>query len=742
MRKSYRFVAAAMALVWPLAAANNDANAGAWKMIVLSGPTQIAVPAPSAVTDAGYLAELASIKAAQGQITPEQKKSIANWSGNGVLRWNQTLLELVAASDLPPEPNPDGSYSFPNAANPFAFPQFPFANPPYAARAYSYVTVAQFEALKAAWYYKYLYNRPAPSKVDSGVQALAPSNDLPAYPSEDAVLAGVTSTLLKLLFPTAADAISQKATEQQQAALLSGRASASDIAAGLALGQAVAAVFVARAGSDGMKAAVGSAPQWQALADAATARGEIPWKSLETPPRPPMLPFFGNVKAWMMTPADIVKERPGPPPSTSSQQMAQELAEVRQTVQNLTREQLAIAYKWADGVSSPTPPGHWNFIAESYIGQAQFSEVRAARAFALLDMALHDAAVGCWDVKYTYFNPRPSQLDPKIKTVVGLPNFPAFESGHSTFSAAAAEVLSYLFPSGTSYFNGQKEEAAISRLYGGIHFRSDINVGKDHGKRIADYTVRFAQQDGADQSAGPTAVTRVLDGASYREALAPGSVAAVFQPGLASSLLLASGVPLPTTLGGVSAKFNGTLAAPVFFASADQMNIQIPWELAGAGSATITLDNGQGTTATMAIPIARYAPAIFSMNQRGTGQGAVTIANTNVLAAPQGSISGAASRPAMRGEYVTIYCVGLGPVDHTPGTGAATPEELATTEAPVSVLVNGVSVAASWAGLAPGYVGLYQVNVQLPADGPVGGAVGLAVQVGGVTSNTVTVAVQ
>ena len=120
--------------------------------------------------------------------------------------------------------------------------------------------------------------------------------------------------------------------EQQEAALLSGKAAASDIAAGFALGQAVAAVFVARAGSDGLKAATGTPAQWQALADAATARGEIPWKSQEIPPRPPMLPFFGQVQAWMMAPADIINERPGPPPSTSSAQMAQETAQVKAIV--------------------------------------------------------------------------------------------------------------------------------------------------------------------------------------------------------------------------------------------------------------------------------------------------------------------------------------------------------------------------------------------------------------------------
>ena len=166
---------------------------------------------------------------------------------------------------------------------------------------------------------------------------------------------------------------------------------------------------------------------------------------------------------------------------------------------NLTREQLAIAYKWTDGVGTYTPPGHWNDIAAEYVRDARFSEVRAARAFALLNMAMHDAAVGCWDAKFVYFNPRPSQLDPSIKTVIGLPNFPSYTSGHSTFSAAAAAVLSLPLPARRrASSRPMRDEAAISRLYGGIHYRSDIEVGKDHGARIGGYTVRFARKDGAD----------------------------------------------------------------------------------------------------------------------------------------------------------------------------------------------------------------------------------------------------
>src|SRR4030095_7250112 len=315
-------------------------------MIWLGTPTQCAVAPREPVTSDAYRAELSSVKTAQAGLTEAQRQNIDSWSAGGVLRWNQILRELVARYNLPPAPRPDDTYVFPDAANPFADPQFPFANPPYAARAYrygalaqsaanrsaaplfpcasppsaaraySYVALAQFEALKAAWAYKFQYNRPSPSRVDPGVQALLPA-DVPAYPSEDAVLTGVSADLLTLLFPGAVEEITRKAAQQREAALLSGKATPSDIAAGLALGRSVATVFVARAAGDGMRNAIGTPAQWQAFATAATAKGEIPWTSLDSPPRPPMLPFFGQVRAWNMTATDVVAERPPAPPSTS-----------------------------------------------------------------------------------------------------------------------------------------------------------------------------------------------------------------------------------------------------------------------------------------------------------------------------------------------------------------------------------------------------------------------------------------
>ena len=129
-----------------------------------------------------------------------------------------------------------------------------------------------------------------------------------------------------------------------------------------------------------------------------------------------------------------------------------EVEEVKWYTDNLTRERLAIVHKWADGVGTYTPPGHWNDIAAEYIRDANFSEVRAARAFALLNIVEHNAAIACWDTKFFYFNARPTQLNPSIKTGTGIPNFPAYVSGHSTFSAAAAGLLTYLFPQGETDF--------------------------------------------------------------------------------------------------------------------------------------------------------------------------------------------------------------------------------------------------------------------------------------------------
>lgn len=477
---------------------NIDLNAGTWKTVLIKRPDTFIIATPLAVSNVNYIAELNEIKGLQKNSTPAQIENMKYWAAGGVLRWNETMRALVAKYNLPPVQNADGTYPIPSAANPFAYPLFPFANPPYAARAYAYIAAAQYDALVACWYYKKLYNRPSPSITDAGIIAKNGTTSLPSYPSEAAVIAGVTAEMMKLLFPTEIGAIEQKAKLHQDAALMSGSATRSDIVAGETLGRQIAQVFIARGRTDNAGKAVGTPTDWANFETTTKAKGEIPWISQDAPKRPGMLPLFGNVTPFLFDTATSRALVPPPPPLTGSAQMKKELEEVYSYTKNPTLENHKLVLFWGDGVGTYTPPGHWNAIASEDFIQMNLSEVKWARNMALLNMSLMDAAIVCWKTKYTYYNPRPSQLDPRIKTLTGLPNFPSYISGHSTFSGAAATVLGYLVPNRAAAYTQMANDASKSRLVGGLHYRSDCEVGLQVGNKIGQYAINKAMQDGAN----------------------------------------------------------------------------------------------------------------------------------------------------------------------------------------------------------------------------------------------------
>ena len=476
----------------------NDDLAGTWRPILLSAPDEFSLDAPVATSNAAFTREINEIKSYQANITDEQKAIIKYWSAGSVLRWNEIMRTLVAKHNLPPYQNADGTYPTPSAANPFANTPFPFSNPPYAARAYAYVSAAQYDALVATWHYKKLYNRVAPYVADNTLNVLIPKSSLPSYPSEDGVLAGVTVELLKLLFPTEIAYINEKAEEEKLYRIISGANVRSDVEAGITLGRKIAAKYITRAAGDGMGAAVGNQTLWTQLQTQTSATGETPWLSLDLPARPPMLPLFGNVRSFLMTSSDILASRPVPPPSTKSVQFANEVAEVKKFSQNATRKEMEIVTFWADGVGTYTPPGHWNAIAADAFVAQNYSEVRWARNMALLNLTLMDAAISCWNTKYYYFNPRPTQVDASIKTLTGIPNFPAYVSGHSTFSGAAATVLSHIIPAKATEFKALAKDASDSRLFGAIHYRSDCEKGLLLGETVGGFAVARARIDGAE----------------------------------------------------------------------------------------------------------------------------------------------------------------------------------------------------------------------------------------------------
>lgn len=477
---------------------NIDTNAGTWKPILLSKPDEFAVASPIATNSADYKLELLEIKSRQNNRTAEEETAIKYWSSGVILRWNEVMRELVAKYNLPPYQNPDGTYPIPSSSNPLAYPFFPFSNPPYAARAYAYLSAAQYDALVAAYFYKSKFRRPRPTITDPSIKQLVPVTADFVYPCEEAVAAGASAAILTLMFPGEQEFIQQKLTECENVRILIGANTRSDVDAGEALGKSVASKFIGRARTDGAGKAVGTPAYWKSLIDKTTAKGETPWLSSETPARPPMLPLFGKTMSFLMDTTEVINSRPAPPPSSNSDQLKKELEEVLWFSQHPDRNRMASVHFWSDGAGTYTPPGHWNAIAcEDFVTQ-RWSEARWARNLALLNMSMFTAAVCCWDAKYYYFNPRPSQMNPDCKTLTGLPNFPAYTSGHSTFSGAAAKLLSHVVPSEASKYMAMADEASKSRLWGALHYRSDIEVGMMMGLAIGQKAIDRAKTDGAE----------------------------------------------------------------------------------------------------------------------------------------------------------------------------------------------------------------------------------------------------
>ncbi|MBI3695753.1 MAG: metallophosphoesterase [Acidobacteria bacterium] len=268
--------------------------------------------------------------------------------------------------------------------------------------------------------------------------------------------------------------------------------------------------------------------------------------------------------------------------------------------------------------------------------------------------------------------------------------------------------------------------------------------------------VLWVSAAGRALAADPPTVNATVNGASFTAGapVAAGSVASVFGSNLASAAAAASAVPLPTLLGDARVSLNG-IAAPLFYVSPGQINFQVPWELAGPSEASLTVTVGGMASAAQTVKLAPAAPGIFTTN--GT-QGAITISSSDDVAAPVGSILNHTARPARRGEFITIYCTGLGSVTNQPKTGAgALGDVLSVVTTSPTVTIGGATATVTFAGLTPPgpgarrtvdgdvlgeFVGLYQINVLVPMTVPISNTVPVAVTSGGMASNSVNLAVQ
>lgn len=226
----------------------------------------------------------------------------------------------------------------------------------------------------------------------------------------------------------------------------------------------------------------------------------------------PLLPNWGKNRTFAM-PEGTSCALPSHPEYSEDKdsQFYKEAFEVYEAKQNLTPERRAIARFWADdAMLSMTPPGHWISIALQIMDRDKVSLERRVDTLARLGVAVADGFIGCWQSKFQYDLIRPVSyirrvIDPKWEPLLNTPPFPEYPSGHSTQSGAAADVLTNLFgenfafedktgahaglaPRNFPSFWAAADDAGISRLYGGIHFRAAIENGLEQGRCIAAFT--------------------------------------------------------------------------------------------------------------------------------------------------------------------------------------------------------------------------------------------------------------
>jgi membrane-associated phospholipid phosphatase len=421
----------------PASGAPVEPQAGQWQTWVLTASDEVQPPAPP--DPAATLTELAELKTLVSQRDAIAQAQVAYWdAGSPSYRWVQIALDQ--------------------------FKSKPVTNP-RVARGMSLMNVAIYDALVAAWDAKYTYNRPRPTQTDPTLTTLVAVPNSPAYPAEHAVVAGAAAAILGYLYPDDAATFQAKADEAAHSRVLAGVQYPSDVEAGLALGQQVAQRVLARAQADGSDA------EWD---------GTMPTAAGHWTGEKPIEPLAASWQAWVLTSTSEL--RPPPPPAYDSPELAAELREIQTFTRTWQTNQKALYWQTFDSIF-PT----WYQDAGRLIFEHQLDSnpPRAAQIYAAMSVAQYDAILACWDAKYTYWSIRPFHLDPELTTLFPTPNHPSYPSSHSCDASAIAAVLEHFFPAEAEVIHAKADEAGESRLWAGIHFRSDIEAGLALGRAVA-----------------------------------------------------------------------------------------------------------------------------------------------------------------------------------------------------------------------------------------------------------------
>jgi membrane-associated phospholipid phosphatase len=328
------------------------------------------------------------------------------------------------------------------------------------ARPYAVVSVAQYLAALAA---EKSSNSPCPSMR--------------------AATAAASAAALSYLYPGETDSLEARLQRQiaaDEAKGLGGQAS------GVALGRSAAEPLIAFVKTDGLTAAwSGSVPTGPGM-----------WFSSSKPPAPPATPMLGKMRPYFMTAGS--QFRPAAPPAYGSAEFLAALAEVKTVAASRTADQLQSAQKWALSSGTYRTQGHWNVVASDLVSARGLREKEATHLLAVLNTAMNDASIACFDAKYTYWLIRPSQADTTIALAIGLPNHPSYPSSHSCTSGAASTVLGTLYPSEATRLAAMADEIGMSRLYAGIHYRFDISTGLEIGKSVGRLATQIDHDRGVE----------------------------------------------------------------------------------------------------------------------------------------------------------------------------------------------------------------------------------------------------
>ena len=447
-------VAAGAVTAQKTAGAQVEPQAGTWTTWVLKSGDQLRLPAPP--DQAATADEISQLKDMVAKRDDAALQQIAYWNaGPPSYRWNEIGVLALADHALP-----------------------------LTGRDWALLNVAIYDATVAAWDSKYAYNRVRPSEVDSTLTTVIPNPASPSYPSEVAVTAAAASAVLAYIFPDDAKSYQDMAQAAANSRLMAGVEYPSDVAAGLKLGQQVAELVIAQGKADGSDA------KWNGT----LKTGPGLWTSAPTPATP-VTPLAGSWKTWALTSGD--EFRPAPPPAYDSAQEATEMADVK----NFARTPVSnvLANFWQFGAGGQRIYWYWNDILSQDIMAAGWNDnaPKAARAYALTSIAGADGYVAVFDAKYFYMAMRPFQIDPTFTPLFTTPNHPSYPSAHSTISNAIGGVLNYLFPADSADVKALVHEAGEARIWGGIHFRSDINAGEEVGGHVADAVIAHATSDGS-----------------------------------------------------------------------------------------------------------------------------------------------------------------------------------------------------------------------------------------------------